>query len=263
MPKMSKRVATKSRAGTPAAAKAEKSKPESASASRRVYLGVLENLEQHRMVPGQRLVETDLARDFGVGRNAVREAMQRLAVRGVVDLSPNRSASIRKLDMHETLEVLVVATEMTSLAASIAARSFDATRHGNDFERVMRELVDSEKSRHPGDFSRARRHFYRTLLSIGGNRELDRLFPAIGMHIIYCQFQSYTLQQIRFADYRAIYDAVCSNNVNAAAAAGRAHVHHVRDVIVREVVSRAKTDESPSRMLDKVPFGPREMNREL
>src|SRR6202034_3287619 len=106
---------------------------------------------------------------------------------------------IRKLDMQETLEVLEVTTEMTSLAASIAARNFVAARHGSNFDRVIRELVGSEKSRHPGDFSRARRHFYRTLLMIGGNRELDRLFPAIGMHIIYCQFQSYTLQQIRFA----------------------------------------------------------------
>jgi DNA-binding GntR family transcriptional regulator len=262
MPKPSRRAPAKSR--TPAAPeKPPETKPEAAGASRRVYLGILEDLEQHRMVPGQRLVETDLAKDFGVGRNAVREAMQRLAVRGVVDLSPNRSASIRKLDMHETLEVLEVATEMTSLAASIAARNFVAARHGSNFDHVMRELVGSEKSRHPGDFSRARRHFYRTLLSIGGNRELDRLFPAIGMHIIYCQFQSYALQQIRFADYRAIFDAVCSNNVNAAAAAGRAHVHHVRDVIIREVVSRADAADSPSRTSERATHALREMQGEL
>src|SRR3546814_18595052 len=69
---------------------------DSGSAADRVYLGILEDLEYHRMVPGQRIVETDLAVQFGVGRNAVREAMQQLAMRGVVDLSPNRSASIRK-----------------------------------------------------------------------------------------------------------------------------------------------------------------------
>jgi DNA-binding GntR family transcriptional regulator len=262
MPKSSKRAPAKSRAPvTPE--KSKPSKPEAAGASRRVYLGILENLEQHRMVPGQRLVETDLAKDFGVGRNAVREAMQRLAVRGVVDLSPNKSASIRKLDMQETLEVLEVATEMTSLAASIAARNFVASRHGSNFDRVIRELVGSEKSRHPGDFSRARRHFYRTLLMIGGNRELDRLFPAIGMHIIYCQFQSYALQQIRFADYRAIFDAVCSNNINAAAAAGRAHVHHVRDVIVRESVPRADAKDSPSRAPERDTHESHAMHGEL
>src|SRR3546814_10533820 len=92
------------------------------------------------MVPGQRIVETDLAVQFGVGRNAVREAMQQLAMRGVVDLSPNRSASIRKFDLHQTLEVLEVAGEMTSLAASIAARNYDPVLHAEPFATVMRNL---------------------------------------------------------------------------------------------------------------------------
>jgi DNA-binding GntR family transcriptional regulator len=165
--------------------------------------------------------------------------------------------------MHETLEVLEVATEMTSLATSIAARRYDRARHSQDFDRVMQELEDSETSRHPVDFSRARRHFYRILLTIGGNRELYRLFPAIGMHIIYCQFQSYTLRQIRFADYRTIYDAVCSNNVNAAAAAGRAHVHHVRDVIIREVVTKAEGDDHAAQIMATLTSLPRELRRNL
>lgn len=224
------------------------SEPTAASASHRVYLGILQNLEQRNMVPGQRLVETELAQTFGVGRNAVREAMQQLSVRGVVDLSPNRSASIRKLDMHQTLEVLEVAAEMTSLAAAVAARRYDPPHHAEAFGRVMRLLEASAESRQPSDFSRARRQFYRILLKIGGNRELERLFPAIGMHIIYCQFQSYSLQQIRFADYHAIFDTVSANNVNAAATAGRAHVHHVRDVIIREVIVKADGDEpSPAK----------------
>jgi DNA-binding GntR family transcriptional regulator len=47
----------------------------------------MSDLEDSSMVPDQRLVETELAARFGVGRNAVREAMQRLAVRSVIDLS--------------------------------------------------------------------------------------------------------------------------------------------------------------------------------
>src|SRR3546814_8722103 len=72
---------------------------EPAGSARPVFLGILRDLETGRMVPGQRLVETELASRHGVGRNAVREAMQHLAARGVVDLSPNRSPAIRKLDL--------------------------------------------------------------------------------------------------------------------------------------------------------------------
>src|SRR3546814_6450954 len=166
--------------------------------------------------------------------------MQQLAMRGVVDLSPNRSASIRKFDLHQTLEVLEVAGEMTSLAASIAARNYDPVLHAEPFATVMRNLADSENSRQPGEFSRARRQYYRSLLSIGGHRELTRLFPAISMHLIYSQYQSSRLQQIRLVDYRAIFSAVCAKDSVAAAAAGRAHVDHVRDVLVASYAAGGK-----------------------
>jgi hypothetical protein len=40
-------------------------------ATQSVYRGIMQDLEGHRIVPGQRLVETELASRFGVGRNAV------------------------------------------------------------------------------------------------------------------------------------------------------------------------------------------------
>ena len=59
-------------------------------------------------MPGQRLVEVDLAAQFGVSRNSVREALQRLAAQGLVDLFRNKGAAIRTLSPQETLEVLDV-----------------------------------------------------------------------------------------------------------------------------------------------------------
>lgn len=209
-----------------------------ATASDRVYHGILQALEQHRMVPGQRLIETELALQFGVGRNAVREAMQRLAVRGVVELKPNQSAAIRKLDLAETMEILDVAADLTALAARLAADKYDAARYGDVFAEVMRGFSACEDMRQPSEFSRTRRQFYRTLLSIGGNRELQRLFLAIGVHVIYSQHQSYELQQIRLAGYRAIHAAVAAGDPTAATKAARAHVEHERAFIVRTVADR-------------------------
>ncbi|MAM83744.1 MAG: GntR family transcriptional regulator [Acidobacteria bacterium] len=203
-------------------------------AGQRVYLGILQELEQHRLIPGRRLVETDLAARFGVGRNAVREAMQRLAMRGVVDLSPNKSASIRRLGLAQILDVLDVATEMTSLLARLAARAYEPDRHDALLGTAMEQLTASAHGVELTEFSRARRRFYRTLLMISGSEELGRIFPVISMHIIYSQFQSNRLLQVRLADYRAIYDNVRAKDAFAAAAAGRAHVEHVRDIVVSD-----------------------------
>lgn len=201
-------------------------------ASHRVYFGIMQDLEERRLVPGQRLVETEVAARFGVGRNAVREAVQRLAVRGVVDLSRNRSASIRRLDMAETMEVLDVAVAMTALVAMAAAQRFDAPLHAALIDSAMTDLAAIGPMSEVQAFSQARRHFYRALLTIGGNRELQRIFPAIGMHIIYSQFQSPRLQYIRLFDYRTIHEAIVSRRVALAGSAGRQHVENVRAFIM-------------------------------
>ena len=200
-------------------------------ARRKVYLGLMADLEQGRIVPGQRLIETDLAERFGVGRNAVREAMQQLAGRGVVDLAPNRSGMVRKLDLAETLEVLDVADVMTVLLARTAARHMPGSAYAAELKIAMVDLEHAAKSHDMPLFSRARRHFYRALLAIGHNRELQRLFPAIGMHIIYSQHQSHTLLTIRLSDYRAIFEAVQAGAVDAAGEAARSHVANVRAII--------------------------------
>ena len=115
---------------------------------------------------------------MALARNAVREAMQHLAARGVVDLSRNRSPTIRRLDHLETLDILSVAAAMTALAAQAAARRYDPAQHHTLVASTLDALTHADAVDEPGMFSRARRHFYRILLHIGGNRELLRLFPG-------------------------------------------------------------------------------------
>lgn len=197
-------------------------------AMQRVYRGILQALELHQLVPGQRLIETDLAAQFGVGRNAVREAMQRLAARGIVDLSRHRSAAIRQLDLDETMEVLDVTTALTGLMVRSAARHYRPELHSDILREAVAHLEDVEDAGHPGAFSKARRGFYRTLLAIAGNRELRRVFPAVGMHVIYSHYQSPRLRRLRIEDYKLIMAAVASGDEARAEAVGRAHVDNVR-----------------------------------
>lgn len=204
--------------------------PAPAGSAQRVYLGILGDLDGGRMVPGQRLIETELAQRFEVGRNAVREAIQHLAGRGLVDLSPNRSPAIRSLDLAECFEVLDVAGAMTRLVARAAADHF-APAHADPLRVTMDELAGAAAAGETARFSRARRGFYRTLLLIGGNRELLRLFPAIATHIIHAQYPSPRMQGVRLADYQAIARAVAVGDGDGAESAAAAHVDHVRAII--------------------------------
>src|SRR5437879_7153803 len=79
-----------------------------------VYEALVELVVEGRLRPGQHLVETELARQLGVSRQPVREALHRLEAEGWVDLRPNQGAFVhvptddevdQLLDVRELLEV--------------------------------------------------------------------------------------------------------------------------------------------------------------
>ena len=74
-----------------------------------------------RYVPGQRLIEADLTRHFGVSRGPLREAFHRLAAEGLLEIVPNRGAIVRRLSRRETRELFEIRIELEALAAGLAA----------------------------------------------------------------------------------------------------------------------------------------------
>ncbi len=205
-----------------------------ASASDTVYFGIVNGLDTHHVVPGQRLVEGDLAAQFGVGRNSVREALQRLAAEGVIEIVRHKGAVVCSLSVRETLDVLDVAERLTGLLARTAARAVAAGGATQALENALERLDKAGHAAAPEDFTRARRHFYRVLLDLGASRELRRMFRAIHMPIVHAQHRLSSLQQLRLRDYRDIGQAVLAGNEKLADAAGIGHVRKVRAAILKQ-----------------------------
>lgn len=204
------------------------------SASDAVFHGIVSGLEAHRFVPGQRLVEADLAAQFNVGRNSVREALQRLAADGVIEIVRHKGAMLRFLSQRETLDVLDVAERMTGLLARTAARAVAKGSSTEMLSRAMDRLEQAHQSLDTDAFAQARRHFYRVLLELSGSLELRRLFRVIHMPIVHAQHRLAALQALRLRDYHLIGEAVMRGNEAAADKAGMSHVCHVRDEILKQ-----------------------------
>ncbi len=202
------------------------------SASDIVFRGVVRGLESRQFVPGQRLVEADLMAHFEVGRNSVREAMQRLAAEGLVDLSRHKGAAIRVMTHEEVLDLLDIVERILGLLTRKAVRSAGDEQYVRELKAAMQALLTADEQRDDAKFASARRYFYRTLLEMGGSCDLKRLFTTIHIPIIYAQQRVPALQKIRMADYTAIVEAVLSGDEDAADRAGAKHVRNVRDALL-------------------------------
>jgi DNA-binding GntR family transcriptional regulator len=96
-----------------------------------------------RLVAGQRLVESDLAQELGVGRGPIREALRILAGDGVVELMPNRGARIRSFTNQQSAEML------RALVALLGAGIEEFVTSPNHAEgvRQLQGLVDEFSAR--------------------------------------------------------------------------------------------------------------------
>lgn len=208
-------------------------KSSTASAADAVFHGIVSGLETGRFVPGQRLVETDLVAQFGVGRNSVREALQHLAAEGVIDVVRHKGAVVRSLTLRETLAVLDVAERMTGLLARSAAQ---AVKDGSSARALSQALerLDRAAASSTEEFAQARRHFYRVLLELSGSQELRRLLRVMHMPIVHAQYRLGSLREMRLRDYAAMGRAVVQGNASKADEAGAAHVRHVRAEILKK-----------------------------
>ena len=104
---------------------AQVSGAKSPSSSDKVVDTILQRLLSGLFVPGQRLVEVELASQCGVSRGSVREAFKRLSAQGIITLSPHRGACIRQLSRQEVIDILQIQAVLAGLGAGLAAKHID------------------------------------------------------------------------------------------------------------------------------------------
>ena len=192
-----------------------------------IFREVVQGLYKGSFVPGQRLVEADLTSRWKVSRGTVREALNRLAAEGIVTLSRHRGAAIRVLDRTEMRDILDVLELMIGMAARLAARRIGLDDNRARFTDAFEALLALRDQRASFDLVRARNRFYRTLATIGGNRELQDILGLMHVHLVRVQLEALqdNLVTDRFDDYRRVGEAVLEGMARRAELAAR---HHVR-----------------------------------
>ncbi|GAA4405112.1 FCD domain-containing protein [Quisquiliibacterium transsilvanicum] len=198
-------------------------------ASAQLARAIVDGLEAGGFAPGQRLVEADLCERFGVGRSAVRDALQRLAARGVVTLSPNKGARISEVTLADALDTLELTELLLGLAARTAARSVSGQGVAEAVGNALRQLEQARELDDPRRFAAARKAFYATLIRAGGNQALRRVLPSVQVHVLRARFGFSTMQAEVFDEFRAIGAAVLAGDPERAERLGREHVRRIRE----------------------------------
>lgn len=196
------------------------------SAADKVAETIIRGIRSGMFVPGQHLLEPDLTRRFGISRGSLREALKHLAADGIVTLSRFRGAYIAVLDRKSIFDLLETLEPLARLAARLAAEHCDTADRRQRMTAAAAAVEDASRGRNRADYLEQRRHFYSTLVDIGGNRELERAMPLSRTDVFRAQVETVQSERQRkrhASGYSRIAKAVLDRNPAAADRAVRNH----------------------------------------
>lgn len=93
-----------------------------------VYRALRRAIIEQALRPGMKLPEDSIGEKLGVSRTLVREAFSRLAIEGLVELKPNRGASVAYPTLEEARDVFEVRRGLERMAAEALAGSLTKTQ---------------------------------------------------------------------------------------------------------------------------------------
>lgn len=198
------------------------------------YALILEAIDSHSYVPGDRLVESELADRFGVSRTPIREALQRLETQGLLTRD-GRSLIVASLDHTQMAELYVVRGELEGLAARLAARHATPEEVG-----VLREMLvrDEAYLDDPDAMSKANRRFHKQIHLASHNRFLVQQLDLVHRSMALLATTSIAAEgrpQDTLSEHGQIVSAIEAGDGDAAYQA-------LRDHISKAYVTRLKLD---------------------
>ena len=76
------------------------------------------------LTPGARIVEQDLASEFGVSRGPVREALRQLEEEGLVEYTRNAGCSVRQIGPEDIYEIYYMRANYEMMAVKLYGKAF-------------------------------------------------------------------------------------------------------------------------------------------
>ena len=196
---------------------------QSKTANKDAYSLILEAIDVGIYKPGDRLVESDLAEQFGVSRTPIREALQRLETQSLL-ARDGRSLIVASLDHNQMAELYVVRRELEGLAARLAARHATAEE-----VQVLRDMVEDDLAliNDPAALARANRRFHTQIHLASHNRYLVQQLDLVHRSMALMATTSLAAEgrgQIALSEHEAIVAAIAAHDEDAAYAALKEHI---------------------------------------
>jgi DNA-binding GntR family transcriptional regulator len=200
------------------------------SLSIRVYDHVKRRIVANELPFGSKLTEDGLAKELGISRTPIREALNRLAQDRLVTVSPGRGAFVATFSFDDMVQLLEIRETLEGMAARLASNRITK----ETLEKLRQRLkATAQKHEHNGykGYLDADRDFHECVISACGNHQLSQLMKSLQDRIQMLRSRSVMLPgraRKSFQEHMEIIDALSARDPDLAEEKIRTHIRNVK-----------------------------------
>lgn len=116
------------------------------SLSNLVYRDLKEKILKNKLLPGDKLIEMEIASNLGVSRTPVREALKKLEEDGLVTSFPRKSYIVSKISVKEAKNLYIVRRSLEPIAVELLAQKGlgENTKYFQDVNEELRLAIENK-----------------------------------------------------------------------------------------------------------------------
>ncbi len=190
-----------------------------------------------KLVPGERLMENQLADKLGVSRTPVREALRMLELENLVELVPRKGAQVLDMSEKDIINVLEVRSALEGLAISLACKKISK----EELQQLKNMEVDFERAVADNDvehFVDIDEDFHDLIFAATGNDKLIQIYKNLRIQLYryrMAQAKNDTSMPTIVAHHRGIIRAIENHDAEEGAAVAQGHIKYQTESILRFV----------------------------
>jgi len=190
-------------------------------------------IASHRFKPGDRLLETSLAKILGMSRTPVREALGRLASTGfLAKAEGTRGYQIPFLTPKDIEDVFFMRGILESKAAMLCAQTMPESALV-ELRRINEREEETFRANEKGEYAELNESFHMLIAGSCANPYMEmylrQLYWRSNLYVLffmsfYCLDSNEETERLSYLEHRRVIDALAGRDAKAAEAAMREHI---------------------------------------
>ena len=192
------------------------------------------------LTPGSKINEPQLSRQYGISRGPLREAIRRLEVCKLVEITPNIGAKVISLNSSQTIEIYEIRESLESLACRLAAEK-STPKDCRELRQLLaahEKQIQSENGQlyyqKEGDLD-----FHYLIIRLSGNARLftilcEELYHLLRLYRVQTSSKP-SRPERAFHEHHQIVDAIENKDAELAALLMKRHISNARKTLINQL----------------------------